>query len=614
MNHSLKYKILLLKQNKTKKRKHNLQFGGLQFGGLQFGGLQFGGLQFGGLQFGGSNQDNNNNNKIKVIENQDTIYPKEFIGYNVITSNKDNLDDLIINVEKESGYLNSENKLDYYKLDNQLLKDLKRQVTYINKDNLLDNFNNKLNDPLFKSQIFNLQPLSSVPILFNTNLQKSFPLINVNNEEINAISQIANETLGNSELINEWALIPFFDEIINSNEITDIEVLNKIKLFSQQSISKTILDILQNYVAFDNGIHVISNSDTNTNDNLSKINININNNNSNSVIVINEQLFSLLVSSNEFIIANINSSMYFDLSKNLYYLMWKLENWHNLIVEKYYNLIITKTIPKDILVAMQKYIYNNLISDKYPLLQEALVLYFEKILTSSNDNNSNLSSNQIDSINNLIENALKANKLDAEIAELIKNKNTNESNENDISESKDNEEYKSDADTDTMTEHKDSEGPNLLEEHRLEKDQVVANEKEQSLAQVKEANKEDQSVADEEVLVDEQANKDDEQKKAILNNDMKQIKDAKENLEDAYQQYQNDHKQIIYSPSTSNPNNTDNLTSGLAVAGSVASLGAIGSGLYFALPLLLGGSKKNKKKYNNKNSNKVIKKTRSNKK
>jgi hypothetical protein len=165
-----------------------------------------------------------------------------------------------------------------------------------------------------------------------------------------------------------------------------------------------------------------------------------------------------------------------------------------------------------------------------------------------------------------------------------------------------------------MTEHKDSEGPNLLEEHRLEKDQVVANEKEQSLAQVKEANKEDQSVADEEVLVDEQANKDDEQKKAILNNDMKQIKDAKENLEDAYQQYQNDHKQIIYSPSTSNPNNTDNLTSGLAVAGSVASLGAIGSGLYFALPLLLGGSKKNKKKYNNKNSNKVIKKTRSNKK
>jgi hypothetical protein len=563
MNHSLKYKIFLLKQNKTKKRKQNLKLDDVQIGG----------------------SDSNQDNKIKIIESQDTLYPKEFIGYNVITSNKESLNDLIINVEKESGYLNTDNKLDYYKLDNQLLKDLKRQMTYINKNNLLDNFNNKLNDNLFKSQIFNLQPLSSVPILFDTNLQKTFPLINVNNEEINAIAQIANETLGNSELMNDWALIPYFDEIINSSGITDIEVLNKIKLFSQQSISKTILDVLQNYVALDNSIHIISNS--NTNDNSSKINININN--SNSVVVINEHLFSLFDSSNEFNIANINSCMYFDLSKNLYYLMWKLENWHNLIIKQYYDLIIEKSIPQDILLAMQKYIYNNLISDKYPLLQEALVQYIEKILTLSN-----LTSNEINSINNLIEDALKENKSDAEIAELIKNQNTieksnenntkNESNENLLAEPK----YNADG---TMIEHKDSDAPNLLEQQRLEKEQAVDDEKEQ-----------EQIIPDEQVVAD-------EEKKAILNNDMKQINDAKENLEDAYQQYQDDHKQIIESPSNSN-NNTDNLTSGLAVAGSVATLGAIGSGLYFALPLLLGGSKKNK----NKNKNKLIKKTRSNKK
>lgn len=571
MNHSLKYKIFLLKQNKTKKRNHNLQIGG---------------------------SDSNQDNKIKVIESQDIEYPKEFIGYSVLISNKYNLNELIDNVEKESGYLNSDNKLDYYKLDNQLLKDLKRQMTFINKKNLLENFNNKLNEQLFKSQIVNLQPLSSVPILFNTNLQKTFPLINVNNEEINAISQIANETLGNSELMYDWALIPFFDEIMNSNGITNIEVLNKVKLFSQQSISKTILDVLINYIEYDKTIHVISNS--NTNDNSSNINININN--SNSVIVINEHLFSLIDSSNDFNIANINSCMYFDLSKNLYYLMWKLENWHNLIIEKYYNLIINKNIPQDILLAMQKYIFNNLISDKYPLLQEALVLYFEKILTLSN-----LTSNEINSIHNLIEDALKANKSDIEIAELIKNQNTSVVNENTnvtnanlLAETKDKEEYKTD--TDSITEHKDSEAPNLLEEQRLEKEQAVADE------QVK-AEKKEQVIADEQI--EEQTNKEDEQKEEILKNDMDQINDAKEQLEDAYQQYQDDHKEIIESPSN---NNTDKLTSGLAVAGSVATLGAIGSGLYFALPLLLGGSKKNKNKYNNKNSNKVIKKTRSNKK
>lgn len=568
MNHSLKYKIFLLKQNKTKKIKQN-------------------------LQIGGSGSDQNSDNKIKVIENQDTIYPKEFIGYSVITSNKDNLNELINNVEKESGYLNSENKLDYYKLDNQLLKDLKRQVTYINKNNLLEIFNNKLNEPLFKSQIFNLQPLSSVPILFNTSLQKTFPLISINNEEINAISQIANETLENSELINEWALIPFFDEIINSSGVTEIEVLNKIKLFSQQSISKTILDVLTNYVVFDNSIHIISNS--NTNDNSSKINININN--SNSVIVINEHIFSLFDSSNEFNIANINSSMYIDLSKNLYYLMWKLENWHNLIIEKYYNLIVKKTIPQDILVAMQKYIFNNLISDKYPLLQEALLLYFENILTSSN-----LTINEIDSINNLIEDALKANKSDVEIAELIKKQNTkqntnqnlNVTNQNLLAETKDNanEEYKSDSDT----EDKDSEAPNLLEEQRLEKEKV---QEEQSIAEKKEeqqieeqTNKEAAKKEDEQK---EENNKEDEQKEEILKNDMDQINEAKEKLNDAYQNYQDDHTKIIESQPSTDPNNQDKLTSNLAVAGSVATLGAIGSGLYFALPLLLGGSKKNKK-------------------
>lgn len=580
MNHSLKYKIFLLKQNKTKKRNHNLQIGG---------------------------SDSNQDNKIKVIESQDIKYPKEFIGYSVLISNKYNLNELIDNVEKESGYLNSDNKLDYYKLDNQLLKDLKRQMTFINKKNLLENFNNKLNEQLFKSQIVNLQPLSSVPILFNTNLQKTFPLINVNNEETNAISQIANETLGNSELMYDWALIPFFDEIMNSNGITNIEVLNKVKLFSQQSISKTILDVLINYIEYDKTIHVISNS--NTNDNSSNINININVNNSNNVIVINEHLFSLIDSSNGFNIANINTCMYFDLSKNLYYLMWKLENWHNLIVEKYYNLIINKNIPQEILLAMQKYIFNNLISDKYPLLQEALVLYFEKIVSSTN-----LTNNEIDSINNLIEEELKANKSDNEIAELIKNQNTNENinvtNENLLVESK--EELKSDIES--IIEHKDSEAQNLLEEQRLEKEQEQAVADEQSVG--KEKDKDLVKLDDEKdkEQIEEQTNKEDEQKKEILKNDMNQINNAKEQLEDAYQQYQDDHKEIIESPSTSDPNKTDNLTSGLAVAGSVASLGAIGSGLYFALPLLLGGSKKNKNKYNNKNINKVIKKTRSNKK
>jgi putative sterol carrier protein len=90
-----------------------------------------------------------------------------------------------------------------------------------------------------------------------------------------------------------------------------------------------------------------------------------------------------------------------------------------------------------------------------------------------------------------------------------------------------------------------------------------------------------------------------------MENDMNKINEAKENLNDAYQNYQDDHTKIIEYQSNTNAevNNSDKLTSNLALAGSVATLGAIGSGLYFALPLLLGGSKKLKK-------NKLIKKTR----
>jgi hypothetical protein len=280
---------------------------------------------------------------------------------------------------------------------------------------------------------------------------------------------------------------------------------------------------------------------------------------------------------------------------------------------------------------MQKYIYNKLISDKYPLLQKELVSYFEKIISPSNENknNSDLLIKEINSINNLIEEALKVNKSDVEISELIKmniqdknqdqvqnqdknqnqdevqnqsNENNviNQSNNNNKDDSKENEEYKSE--TNTITEHKDSEGPNLLEQQRLErleKEQLIADEKEQE-------------IVDEEMKADEKVNdeKEDKQKEEILKNDMNEINNAKEQLEDAYQHYQDDRKIITQTQSNLDPDKADKLTSGLAVAGSVATLGAIGSGLYFALPLLLGGSKKNKIK----NNNHIIKKTRRNKK
>jgi hypothetical protein len=582
------------------------------------------------------NNDSNSDSSLITITDTDSIYPKEYIGYKVIPKQND-LTEFIKEVEKESNFLDNNGSLDEYKLDEQVFKDLKRQITYLNKTNIIDSFYDKLKNQYFSVKLFELQPLSNIEILFKENLLKTFTKLNVDDNEINAIKQIANENMNDSSTLYYWAIIPYFDEIININGITDMNLLNNIKLFSQQSTSKTMLDNLMKYITPDNIFYhsifisgSFSNFGSKSNTYIDKINsslrVNIDITNNTDVIVTNKQYYSIIAPQYEFGIAIINSCMYFDFITNKYYVMWKIDRWRNNVIKNYYQMIIdfnnkSQPISQDLMELMQPLIYNNKISDSYPLTHVNLLEYYYIILSYQKDD---LKQNDITNINNLVNSEIKKNTSDKEISLLIKKEITNIKNTLDIKEDtnkdfvdqeqtiNEDQEQTINEDQEQPNTSQDQEQPNTNTNQDQEEPNTNTNtnqDQEQTNTNInqdqEQTNTNINTNQDQEKLNTNQDQQDEEE----MQNDMDKINKAKENLENEYQNYQNDHEQIVNSQPP--PSDTDKSITKLATIGSVAALGAIGAGLYFAAPLLLGGKRKKTRKYKRVNNKK---KTRSNKK
>jgi hypothetical protein len=568
-----------------------------------------------------------NNNPFITISSTDTEYPKEYIGYKAL-KNEDNLNNFINEVEKESNFLNDKNELDIYKLDEQLYKDLKRQNTVINNNDILESFKYLVENTSFGSNLFELQPLANIDFLFKKNLLKTFSKLNVDDNEINAITKIALETLGESYSLYYWGLIPYFDEIININGITDMNLLNNIKLFSQQSTSKTMLDNLMTFITPDNIFYhsifisgSFSNFGSKANTYIDKINsslkVNIDITNNTNVIVSNKQYYSIIAPQYEFGIAIINTCMYFDFITNKYYVMWKIERWRNNVIKNYYQMIIdlnnkSQPVSQDLMELMQPLIYNNKVSDSYPLTHVNLLEYYYIILSYQKDD---LKQNDITTINNIVNSEIKKNTSDKDISLLIKKEITNIKNTLDINTKLPFTNKDQDQDQDQEKSNNEDQEQAINTNTNVNQDQEQAintNVNEDQEQPTNEDQDQEKSNNEEKIPLTEQLKEQstkEQQDEAEMQNDMDKINKAKENLENEYQNYQNDHEQIVNSQPP--PSDTDKSITKLATIGSVAALGAIGAGLYFAAPLLLGGKRKKTRKYKHVNNKK---KTRSNKK
>jgi flagellar biosynthesis GTPase FlhF len=422
-----------------------------------------------------------------------------------------------------------------------------------------------------------------------------------------------------------------------------MNLLNNIKIFSQQSTSKTMLDNLMKYITPDNIFYQsifisgsFSNFGSKANTYIDKINsslrVNIDIKDNKDVIVTNKQYYSIISPQYEFGLAIINSCMYFDFITNKYYIMWKIKRWRNSVIKNYYLMITyfnknSKPVSQSLMDLMQPLIYNNKISDSYPLTHVNLLEYYYIILKYQADD---LKDNDISTINNLVNSEIKKDTTDKEISLLIKEQITASKNilkitedpnlsfKNDLSSIEESTNEKTDEDEEDQNQDENPDqnqdenpdvNPDINQQVNPDTNQDVNQDANQDANQQVNPDpdpnqNQDQDQDQEEQPLDE--NKIDQ----VQTIDLNKIEDAKNNLQDAYENYQNDRSQII---NEQPEENTNNLTTKLSTMGSVAALGAIGAGLYFAAPLLLGGKRKLSRKHKHQRDYKK-KKTRSNKK
>uniref|UniRef100_A0A6C0E712 Uncharacterized protein n=1 Tax=viral metagenome TaxID=1070528 RepID=A0A6C0E712_9ZZZZ len=522
----------------------------------------------------------------QIIGPKDNKYPSSYLGYNVFVppgSKSFTLEQLVKDALEEGNFLNVDKTIDLSKLNEQLMNDSFRMDLVINNTKVFNYFKDKITNPNesnnpFNEELSQLQPITEIDI-FTKKLLEIFPKLNVKENEIKCIQEFANKNNW-TILPNYWAYLPFYDEIINENGITNETKLNDIKVLSQQNISKTMMDILMKFVSLPSIFHEtlqlggsFKTFGSKMNDYISQIptapfiNIDINNAN---VIIQNKLYFSLVNVSNEFGLAVISTCIYTDFQKNEVFMIWKIERWRNSIIKRYYHFIIDVSnkgtpVSEELLELMQTYIYNNQISDNYPKTHKELLDYFV--------NNTNKEA--INNINATIKEQLNKNESDTNIAKIIKDKSS------------------------SMKQMVPLEDPSMKKENE------EPNNEEKEPATQDSDDKTDETMGDK---IDETTNKDnvteentnnledishDEEK---IHNDELQIGEARENVNNAIEQYNRDQQQLR--DDQPEPSDTDKLTNTLATLGSVTALGAIGSGLYFAAPLLvLGGSKKNKRKY-----------------
>lgn len=516
---------------------------------------------------------------IKVIGPQDSNYPSEYIGYNIFLPNEPfSLDNLTGESASEGGFLLDGN-LNYVKLDDQVLKDSNRMEIYLNNNLLYENFKKKLTDESFSQKLSELRQTEDIDA-FSKLLSEIFPKLNINNDELLVIKKLSNEFTSTIN-VNFWAYLPYYDEQMNINQIEG-DNLAKMKLLNQQNIFKTMVDILQRYVIFQTSdifqgtlfiggqfnrfgkmnypyIKQINPS--------AVIDISIT---PNDVILQNKLYQSLINVDKEFGLAVISTCTYIEFSKNQFYLIWKIERWRNIIIKRYYDFIVSMYNKKtpvsfELLNLMQQDLYDNALNDSYPLTLEQELNLFMSIIKNKNYTEVQKNSN----VQNILS-IVKQNdtKTDKQIAKILKNQVS-------------------------LKKQIIQTVSNVFNPVKLEEPiEDITSPVESPVETPVETSNETPIEKPIETPLNMPEKNSNINSYVSLENDQAQIIETQNKLNDQRQQLSDDQTRL----QNEEPVDTNQTVSKLATASAVAALGAVGTGLYFALPLLaLGGSKKNKK-------------------
>jgi hypothetical protein len=653
---------------------------------------------------------------IHIIGPSDTLYPEQFIGYHVfVPSNQTPFTiDQLLKTDENEGVFVKNGKIDVSALDKQVYLDINRSTILVNNQYIYNTFKDKLEqDKEFITELTKTREQTNEK-LFSKDLQNIFKKLNVDEDEHKAIYELSQENTNSTTVPEFWGIIPYFDEILNINGIVKMDELNRIKLFCQQNISKTLLDLLMKFVSFTNTIshnsffiggmskfqqqNLFGNKSNNYIQQIPaglNIHITINSNTKQNQVILEQNLYQCLINiNNEFGLAIINTSVYVDIIQNKLFFMWKIDRWRNGVIKNYYKFIVDMndqkwTIPESTLILLNSNMCNNLITDDFPKSQQALLEYFMavfkyyipaiKMKGGSDDNNSKTTNETItDSEEEDKEQGIYEVKEDEVVEEPVKEvvEEIKEEPEKEVVEEPEKEEEEKEEIEKEVVEEPVKEEP---EKEEIEKENKVAEEpvksnytteqiesinsalnainnmiesnfkttsdtklkkmiqsetnkyltikkrilnlfKKSDANENKDENNDNDKVLDsdntdtqeiksreeskeetyeqqlqeqeqEEKIHEQQIEQQDEDR---LKQDYNDINSARNNLQDAHQQYSDDLNQLREDQP---PTPVDEqLTNKLATVGSVAALGAIGTGLYFAAPLLLGGSGDSKKR------------------
>ena len=341
-----------------------------------------------------------------IISPQDTLYPTQYIGYSVFVPADETpftIDQLLETDETEGTFVKN-GKIVVDTLDRQIYLDMNRSTILVNNQPIYNSFKEKVDNEAFVSELASARKQVDEE-KFTKELQKIFKDLHVDKDEYDAIYALAQN---NTNLVvpEFWAVLPYFDEILNINGITKNEYLTRTKFFCQQSISKTLLDLLMKFVSYTHTIShnifyigglsqalkIFGSKSTNYINQLpSGLNIRISVNRSDRnagakgnppEIILEQKLYQSLVNiDNEFGLAVIDTTIYVDITKNKFFYMWKIDRWRNVAIKNYYKFILNMnsqgwTVPENLFILMNSNMCNNMITDDFPNSQQALLDYF----------------------------------------------------------------------------------------------------------------------------------------------------------------------------------------------------------------------------------------------
>ena len=536
----------------------------------------------------------------EIISPTNANYPSEYIGYNIFIPPKNipfTLEQLIQDYLSKEGGLYSDGNIDLYKLNKKIIDDSFRKNISINNENVFNSLEQKIShlDSEFNIKLTKLREISQIDD-FKAKLFKVFPELNVIEGEIRCIQTFANKNTWNI-LSNYWAFLPFFDELINYHGVTEEKQLNNVKIVILQNISNIMMSILTKFISLPSIFHNTLYLERTFNTFGDKMNnyikqiytyplISIDIMTPQEITVQNKLYFSLVNPNNEFGLAIISTCVYTIFQKNETFMIWKIERWRNATIKHYYNFVVDMSkkntqISKEVLLLMQTYMYNNTISNDFPKSHEALLRYFTSVFQKENGTSAETA---INNVNNLIREELDKKTADNSMAKSIQTL---------VMPNFDNAQDTKKEELQDKEEPQGNEGFQELESVP-EVQNIESRPNKEDLINIKKDDELIESGKPEEILKESQQIKVNEDETQV-NIDEKGINEAKLNLDNAIDRLNEDEQKIRDDQPPLSDN--DKLTSTLATLGSITALGAIGSGIYLAAPLLmLGGSKKHKQK------------------